>query len=317
MFDAMREYMTASVKSGKPFFLLFYTEVSHMALEDAYKAGAATLAERFVRSYRILDVGIRALLAMLEELNVLRDAVIVGYGDHGDEFWSHDLNRGYCHCIPPYASQVWTPFFIYDNGENARDVDTMLSTPDMAHTLIRKLIPGYVPDKAILGKEPPFQGSDAEAREDGLIFSQNLFPVQLEYDDPEKGLKKGYSVTDGVYRLVVTSDGDRRQDGGLELFYDRLDPFNSRNLLNFFTLNGKGEIAEFRPPPEATGSEFDILFNSASVEHLIRTYDRLRAALRDFVRRKEEVALPFRTGENFHLMSDRSFSIAKKRVRKD
>lgn len=62
-------------------------------------------------------------------------------------------------------------------------------------------------------------------------FSRNLFANQSKRADV---FNKGYSVTDGVYTLLVTK-------GGLALYWNTIDPLNEMNLLNFFVFK-KGKI---------------------------------------------------------------------------
>jgi hypothetical protein len=165
-------------------------------------------------------------------------------------------------------------------------------------------------------RQTPYDGIDALNEKRELAFSQNLFALQLECSDPERGLTKGYSVTDGDYRLVVSSGGADPRNGGLEFYCDRVDPTNSRNLLDFFRLDSHGGIAAFSPPPEAVNREFALTFNPEAAAHLTGVYHKLKKALYEFVRGKEERALPFNPGPR-HVMPESVFRHSRKRLFKD
>ena len=316
--DEIWSFITDAKNAGRPFGLLLYNEVSHMALQDAYKASATSFSDRFRRSYQSLDIMIGRIVAMLEELGVMDNTTIVGYGDHGDEFWSHGLNRGFCHCLPPYASLTCTPLFIYEKGAIPATNDQLACSMDIRETVIKRLYPDYAPPAGVPPFDnAPFSGIDLNSGKREFAFSQNLYALQLEYDDPERALSKGYSVTDGIYRLVVTSGGGDKREGGLELFCDRLDPFNSRNLLDFFGLDPRGGIASFKPPSEAVSPEFSLMFNPLAVEALKERYHTLKRVLYDFIREKEAAALPYSPGEPRHIMPEKVFTYARRRQRRE
>ena len=309
--------------SGQPFALYFSNAVSHMAFDDGVKYSAQTFSDRFRAGYRSFDQSINQLLGFLAEKGLWENTLIVGYGDHGDELWSHGLNKGYCHAFAPYASLTWTPLFIYDNGRDAGVTDRLMSAIDFKETVFRTLLPDAdIPDIDFSwGKFPrlgqsDFPGMNVMERQRDFAFAQNLYAMQLEYADPEKGLAKGYAVTDGVYRLVAVSGGRRPKEGGMEFYCDRVDPTNSRNLLDFFRLDHNGDIAAFTPPPEAVSPEFALMFNPEAVQHMTETFRTLRRELHAYVRAKEEKALPFNSGGR-HLMPEESFRFARKRIRKD
>lgn len=304
-----------------PFFFQLNNNVTHMAFDDDVKQNAQTFGDRFRIAYQQLDAFIKRALDMLAELDLIKDSIIVLYGDHGDEFWSHGLNRGYCHSTTPYAPLVSTPLLIYDNGENAGFDDRLMSATDVRETIIDTLFPGFVPQANDTVNRPfdavPFSGRNINEKSRELAFSQNLFALQLEYADLEKALKKGYSVTDGVYRLVASSGGRKPKDGGLEFYHDRLDPANSRNLLDFFLLGGSGNILSFRPPPEAeTSPDFLLAFNPDAIRNMIAAYGRLKKELYEYVRAKEAAALKF-SGPECHIMPESTFRHARKRINKD
>ena len=340
----LKDRMRAGATSGKPFVLHFRVVVSHMAYDDPVKIRAATFSERFRLGYQRQDQAVAMAMSALDELGLLENTTVVFYGDHGDELWSHGLNTGYCHSIIPYASLCWTPLFIYEHGKPGGVSDRIVSTIDLRESLVKRMCPEYNPENHPVGvslknrlgetKSPPrgwpvdgvlppfrstrFEGIDAFNEERELAFTQNLFALQLEYSDPECGLTKGYSVTDGIYRVVVASGGDNpKAGGGIEFFCDRLDPFNKRNLLDFFKLDPNGDIREFYPPTEAFVREFSLLFGESAIDGLKQTYARLKGALHEFVRAKEEKALRHLDGRKHHVMPETAFRHSRKRAMVD
>jgi|GEM_PF-3487397 Predicted hydrolase of alkaline phosphatase superfamily len=302
----------------EPFMLHLNNNVTHMALDDQVTARAKSFGDRFKLSYLQLDKFVGIFLSMFAEFKLWDNTLFVLYGDHGDELWSHSLNKGYCHCIAPYASQTWTPLLIYDNGKNAGFDDRLTSAVDVRDIVLDLMFPGHVSKepRILKAREHPLRGRNVLKERREIAFSQNLFAMQLEYADLEKALTKGYAATDGVYRLVVSSGGKRAKDGGLEFYYDRLDPTNSRNLLDFFVLGVDGDILSFNPPKETEGSDFALVFNPETVRHMIESYRRLRRELHEYVRAKERGVEKYRSVE-YHLMPESAFKQARKRIRKD
>lgn len=297
-----------------PFSVFFQADISHMAFDDEVKIRASTFSERFRAGYRQLDAAVNALLGLLIKHGLWENTLIAGYGDHGDELWSHTLTKGYCHAIAPYASLVWTPFFLYDNGLDAGDDDRLVSGVDFRDVVLGRLIPGFEPDAAMT--VAPFSGFDVTKQPRDVAFSQNLYAMQVEYSDFEQALTKCYSATDGVFRLVVSSGGKRPRDGGLELFCDRTDPGSNRNLLDFFILDFNGDIASFRPPPEAVAADFTLSFTPEAVRGIVAAYHMLKEKLLEYVRGKEREAMPY-SSSNRHVMPESAFKHALKRLRRD
>lgn len=343
----VRAALTQAKNDGIPFYFYLNTMVSHITGEDKAKRTARSFTDRFRIGYIRLNDMIQNLLNTLIDLKLLDNSVLVFYGDHGDELWSHGLLGGWCHTNTPYASQCWTPMFIYEKGGPVGSTDQLASTIDLKETLVKRLVPDFDPAKIQLNpawsradgelpyaiefpeyplrprsgplapfKEDEFSGIDLNHETRDLAFSQNLFALQLQFNDQSKVLAKGYAVTDGTYRVTVTAGGEDPRDGGLEFFCDMVDPTNGRNLLDFFKLDANGEIGEFSPPAEANSREFFLAFNPEAVAHLKTTFNRLRAALYEYIRRKEAQALPESTPP-IHTMPESVFNHALKRPYKD
>lgn len=340
-----RQALVEHKVSGKPFYLNFIQGITHITYEDNVKAKAKSFTDRFRLGYLRLDSGVNKLLSLLSEFDLLSNSVVVFYGDHGDELWSHGLNGGWCHATTPYASLTWTPLFIYDADCEPGSTDQIASAIDLRETLVKRLIPDFEPEKCQINenwinsfgssfshspqhsgfpksgtlppfKQTPFDGIDLAKETREYAFSQSLFALQLEFNDQAKALTKGYAVTDGTYRLTINSGGMDGRNGGMEFFCDIVDPTNNRNLLDFFRLDANGDIRDFYPPPEANSRSFELMFNPKAVECIKETFQRMKKALHEFIRGKEDLAMPFNNGVK-HIMPEAAFKHALKRPYKD
>ncbi|MDR1535486.1 MAG: sulfatase-like hydrolase/transferase, partial [Planctomycetota bacterium] len=263
--------MAAAKREGWRFYAYFWDDSSHLAYPSPIKDRAEGVAGRLRRAYALIDASLNRLLSGLVELGLWDETVVIGFGDHGDEAWSHGLNRGYCHCLVPYASLAWTPMFIFDPGRFPPAITGQLaSMVDLKATALGLLFP----DQPSQFPRTPFSGLDLFRERREFAFSQNMFALQREYSDPERGMIKGYAATDGDYRLVVSSGGRKPEEGGMELYCDQADPANSLNLLKFFRLDREGGIRRFVQPPEAVASNFTCVFEPPRVESLRAAFNR-------------------------------------------
>jgi hypothetical protein len=296
--------MKNAKENGAPFLAYFWDFSSHLACPNLRKDSANGVGERLRMAYSLVDSSLNRLLSGLARIGLWDETIIVGFGDHGDEPWSHGLNRGYCHGTAPYASMVWTPMFLFD-PENFQPAitDRLSSMVDVKPTVMGLLFP----EQPSRMPRTRHSGFDLMREKRELAFSQNMFALQREQSDPEQGMLKGYAVTDGKYRLVVVSGGRKPKNGGMGLYCDQEDPANSLNLLKFFKLDREGEIRRFAPPPEAVAKHFACVFGPAQVESLRNAFLRLKPALREFIRDKEAGA----TAEYRRIMDSAPDALAK------
>lgn len=281
-------HMAVAKLEKRPFFTYFWDNSSHLASRSPQKETVENVAEKIRIGYALVDASVNRLLAGMAQLGLWEDTIIIGFGDHGDEPWSHGLNRGYCHSLSPYASVCWTPMFIYDQGGlEVGKKDNLASAIDLRYTIWPLLFPEAPP----LEKASPFSGIDLFRETRDIAFSQNMFALQREQCDPEKGMSKGYAATDGVYRLVVSSGANHPEQTGMSLYCDQADPSNSLNLLKFFKMDRHGTIQHFAHPPEAVGKHFSGVFGPSQVDSLIAAYNNLKPLLVQFIKKKEEEAL--------------------------
>lgn len=314
--NSFQAEIDAAASKKRPFAIWIRDYTSHMAANTPFKLSASSLSERFRNAYRGINATMKSILDVLRIKNLLDNTVVVVYGDHGDELWCHDVNRGFCHGTPPYSSLTWTPLFIYESGQKPSVVNDLIAMSDLRNLVLRRLVPDYAPPPQRAFHEDSF-GVNQETKKRELAFSQNLYALQMEYDDPERALTKGYAVTDGEYRVVVTSGGNTTRDGGMEFYCERLDPFNSRNLLDYFQLDGNGEPTGLMPPAETSSPDFPAAFNRHAVEALKKRYCFLRRELHAFVRAKESLAMRRKASVEYHVMPERVFRHSRKRLRRN
>lgn len=310
VFSQVNAFLRECREKKQNFFLGFYDYITHMTYEDQRKFTAKTFSERFRIAYQLLNATTGEVLKALTQHGLWEDTVVACYGDHGDELWSHSFKNGRCHTIDPYASATRVPFFVYDHNAHRGFDDSVLSATDVRSTLMQTVFPD---DPAAAG---PVSGFDVIEKRDGFSFAQTLYALQGEYNDPEKSITKGYAVTDGILRLVVGSGGCEPADAGMELFYDRHDPTNSRNLLDFYTLDEEGDIVGLADTGLAADSEMAFALNEEETAYLRERLKVLRQELRGWVRAKETRALESEP-EEYYLMPEEAFRTARKRIRSD
>lgn len=282
MHRGIRDFLEKSRSSGQPFGLYFWNMNTHLRDDDPAEPAVQAYHERFQSGYRLLDLSVERLLDDLRALDLLDDTLILAVGDHGDDLFRHGLYCGRSHIIDPYATTCWCPMFIAGK-EIPPDLSPRLtSMVDVKPTLLRLLFPERPP------KAPasPFSGTDIFTTGRDLAFTQSMFALQRERSDPAKVITKSYAVTDGVFRLMVSSPAMPEDSGGLELFCEQEDYGDTRNLL-----------ANGLPTP------------------LKEKCESLKTALHSFIRLKEETALKYAAGEGGELFPEELF--ARTRVWKD
>lgn len=302
------DFVKESKNSNKPFALYFWNMNTHLSDNDPLEKPEQAYHERFQSGYRLLDESVTLLLNGLEQLDILKDTIIVGFGDHGDDIWQHGIYRGRSHIIDPYSNLCWCPFFIYDNGSGVDVTSRVVSILDIKPTLLHMLLPDLPPEESA----SPFSGVNIRTAERNIAFTQSIFALQIERSDPAHAITKSYAVTNGDFRLIVSSSTDLGDSGGLEFFWEQWDYANTRNLLDFFGLDDTGAITSFNNP-EAVHPHFIYTFTERAVRNLAETYTELRDILYAYVTTKETEALKHLAGDKYALFPKEYFRKARKR----
>lgn len=212
--EFLRKFETLTSK--QPFAVMLCNYISNLSFNryvDISKYGANT--GYWKAGYQCIDRYCADLLMILNNGDLMKNTMLVFYGDHGDDYWEHGTYNGLVHAIPPYSQLIHTPLFIWDgiNRDESEHRQDLLQTTDLKE-MIKNMLSGEENDVLPQRK---------------YAFARNAYAAQ---PIREKSFGKGYSVTDGNYILLVTWQG-------LEMYDTRMDPSNQNNLLRFFTYQGR------------------------------------------------------------------------------
>lgn len=210
----------------RPFAVFFWNLISHVEHSGVYAYQASSLTQRLQRAYRQADDMIGELLLRLQDKGALADTLIVVYGDHGDDFWSHGFKGGMVHGLEPYANLVWTPLAFWRGGDAAGVDDRLASTVDIRATCLDLLEIGH--------RDPfPYSGTSLRSAPQSHVYSQNFMASQA--DRPDLNIARSIAVYNDTYCLLASSRG-------LEMYAYRLDPTNRCNLLYFHERTPEGGL---------------------------------------------------------------------------
>ncbi len=222
----VRETMDCATAEGGNFLIYFCNELSHLCYSDEKKFHIKNPTERWQYGYRKIDETAGAILSYLREKDLLKDTVVILYGDHGDDFYGHDYNNGYAHSIEPYANIIHTPFLIYDESLGAGETDDVVCSLD-----IKQMVYNLVG----LDRQENPHVYDRCRSDRKYVFSRNLFAGQTpkKIDGFISGVRKSYGITTPEYTLILTDEGWR-------MYLNRTDRTCSGSVLDFFRLTKKG-----------------------------------------------------------------------------
>ncbi len=182
------------------------------------------LADQYAGEVAFLDQQIGRLLSGLEARGILRDAIVVVTGDHGETFWEHaDL---WNHGLWVYDTTQRVPLILrLPDGRGAgRVLEQPVSTIDLLPTLCELLgleYPGEVEGQSLV---PALDGGAPAPRP---VFMEATQPTHPEV---ERGAwpnaRKARAVRDGPWKYVHAP-----YNGWEELFHVERDPGERQNLL--------------------------------------------------------------------------------------
>lgn len=200
------------IKQEEPFFLwdincISCTSCNYLVEQEK---GKMMPQQRWEESFRIMDEHVGKVMSYLEDRGSIDNATVILYGDHGDDIYTHGKNGGLTHALVPYPTMTHTPMFIYDARIKSGIESKLISTTD-----ITRILEGLIEDSSIM---------DIISDGGSYAVSRSLFAAQLS---DGFALKKGYSVTDGRYYLLI-------EEAGMSLFNLKADPTGHHNLLDYF-----------------------------------------------------------------------------------
>ena len=252
-----------AITDAEPFAIYVWDLITHIEHSLALAPFASGLTDQVARACAVADDAIGTMLATLERKGKLANTVVVLYGDHGDDYWTHGFKAGMVHGTEPYTNVTWTPLAIAGAGIAPGICDGIASTIDIAPTCL-----------AALGVDErlPFahSGRDVLAATHQVAFSQNFTANQP--DDRALGIAKAFAIADDTYNLVASSRG-------LELYAYRLDPGNHCNLLDFFDTAPDGRLVLRNGLSKVNHFRAALPDNPRAVAHIDERFRALRDAL--------------------------------------
>lgn len=267
--ELLAKFETAIAR--KPFAVYAWNLVTHIGHAIALESFADSIDDMVSGACAVADRVVGEMFGLLERHGVLDETVVMLYGDHGDDYWTHGFKRGVMHGAEPYSHVTHAPLFIRDPALPAADDYRMASTIDLGPTCLDLLkIPAALP----FG-ESGASLANGDART--VCFSQNFTANQP--DAPERDVRKAFSVYDASYALMVSSRG-------LELFNHKLDPTNHCNLLHLFELID-GELV-LKVPGKHIGIHLATLLDhmTSGQRAVAWRFKQLQAELREQVAKK-------------------------------
>ena len=272
-FDGALDAMLAERASGddeRPFAAYVWDLRSHLSYSDEQKPAELRGFERLRAGYRATDDTLARVLQALRNHGLEDSTAVVGFGDHGDQFWSHGLYFGFCHAFEPYTEVIRTPAFVLDPGREPAVIDDLVSLVDLKATCL-EVLGVEIPEtrRWDSGSSPLSQAASPRQ----FAHCQSLFANQ----QPNKALPKAWSVTGAEYHLVLTWFG-------LELYAHHMDPGNHNNLLSFFDLDEDGQL--HFDNRGATHSHLRNTLNEAQVQDICSAFYSLRTEMVQLLRNK-------------------------------
>lgn len=211
---------------NSPLAIYFWNPTSHTCCFDRHKLGEHGL-DYWQRGWSNLDRSVTLLVQLLMKYNELDNTIIIGFGDHGDDFWTHGGHGGFTHAIEPYTSLIHTPAFIFHPQLNSGDINHLVSLTDLKKISLQLLNIEHE-DAGTLSNYNLLGGRK-------YCFSRNLSAAQ-PMPASNAPLQKGYSVTSEYFHLL-------KLKGQYYLYSWPTDPGNHFNLLTLFTKKKDGSYA--------------------------------------------------------------------------
>jgi len=242
-----------------PFALMACNYISNLSYANYVDIGSYALdIDYWEAGYHCMDRCCGDLLKLLKNKDLMDNTVIVLYGDHGDDYWSHGAHNGLTHAIEPNNLLIHTPLILWDgvHREEPEYDHRLIQTSDL-----REMLMALLNGKAI---------ENIPNRQ--YTISRNEYaaqPVRAE------SFNKAYSVTDGRYLLMVSSKG-------LEMYDTKMDPACQNNILRFFIYEN-GILKSNEKNKEALTFHFFYFWNNRNQRILRQKFYELRDVLYDKV----------------------------------
>lgn len=212
-------YPSLSINQGE-MYNLFKNVLLKRDVSDREKV---TLLRRLYEVHiRELDTYVQEFFAILENLGILKDSVVIITSDHGDEFNEHG---GLSHDDKMYSELIDIPLLIYDPARDQGEVcDTLVSNIDIPPTIIY-----------LFGLEPisDFEGNSllpfADYPQKG-VFGEALYQKSPHRGDSDRGPDINRDIY--FYREEDLKIIHRAKLSTWEMYDLKKDPKELNNIIN-------------------------------------------------------------------------------------
>lgn len=100
----------------------------------AHEGGLKKSQVHFYNSMHFADTAFGEIFASLEKSGVLKDSILIVFGDHGEAFYEHPGN--YNHPFFLYEENIHVPLMIYVDGAKPQRIDRVTSHVDILPTVL-------------------------------------------------------------------------------------------------------------------------------------------------------------------------------------
>lgn len=161
---------------------------------------------RFFNSMHYADTAFGDVFSALEKSGILKDSIMIVFGDHGEAFYEHPGN--YNHPFYLYEENIHVPLMIYIDGVKHQRINRVTSHVDILPTVLALLALESKRSKLHVGRSMLAGGS------------QTLAHLQAYWQDEYSG------IVDARYKYI------RKETGASELYDLTQDAGEKQNLIH-------------------------------------------------------------------------------------
>ncbi len=265
-------------EKNKPFAIHLWDLLPHSGHYNDETKQTSTYAEKTVLSYISVDIMIKKIMDCLEETGLDQNTIVAGYGDHGDDMWTRDMNYGFTHVTAPHRNLIWTPAFICDKSITPFLLSDMASMIDLKYTLFYMM--------GIKSHDHfTYQGINLLKQKNTFTYSRSLLFNQSETEkigayamirlngfSNIEFKNKSFAIYSDDYNFIVSNNG-------VELYQNSTDPFNYNNLLSFIKFDENFIPIQFDNLKAWRGHFRNILMREYQIYEILLNYEILKNEL--------------------------------------
>lgn len=210
---AMIQPLIHFANSNSPFLALLFAFAPHHPYNLPDKTPSPFIRSpevsasqtRYFNSLHFADAAFGELFAELEKAGVLKNTILVVFGDHGEAFYEHKGN--YNHPFFLYEENIHVPLFIWYEGVSPQTVGRVTSHVDILPTVLDLLDEKRLASPLHVGRSMLRGGQ------------QSLAHIQAYWQDEMSG------IVESEYKFI------RKETGEEELYNLLNDPSEKKNLV--------------------------------------------------------------------------------------